>query len=206
MKWKRTLVALALLIAAAWLVAGRGSAADGADVAAQQVGAAAGDVLLPMPEMIRRFQAPLPRVDVPGDGSAASRDALVDAFIAAVEDSSAARLRSLRLDIAEFAWLYYPGSRYVARPYELPPGTLWLLVDQNGLKGETRLLRYFGGRPLDIEGYSCEDEPRREAQNTFWEQCRITIRDADGARTMRLFGSIMERSGRYKFVSFANDL
>ncbi len=191
----------ALLLAAAWVVA-----AGAEPSAPRRDSAVAGDVLLPMSEMIRRFQEPLPRVDALGEGAAPSRDALVDAFVAAVRDSSAARLRSLRLDAAEFAWLYFPESRYTAQPYELPPETLWMLVDQNGRKGETRLLRYFGGNRLDVSGYTCEAEPRHEGPNAFWEQCTVTLRGGGGPREMRLFGSIMERSGRFKFVSMTNDL
>ncbi len=205
MKWDQGWVVLALLVAA-WLVVHNSRETIASDHGLQQGSVVAGDVLLPMPEMIRRFQEPLPRMDALGDGAAESRDALVDAFVAAVEDSSAARLRSLRLDAAEFGWLYFPESRYTAKPYELPPETLWMLIDQNGLKGETRLLRRFGGASLEAGGYTCEPEPRREGPNTYWEQCTLEIRTAEGQRTMRLFGSIMERDGRFKFVSMANDL
>ncbi len=194
-----------LLLAAAWM-ATRGSAPSEAAAGALPQDTLSGDVLLPMPEMIARFQEGVPVPDTLGDGVASSRDELVTAFVTAIKDSSAAALRSLRLDVAEFAWLYFPESRYTEKPYELPPETLWMLMDQNGLKGQTRLLRRFGGRQLDVTAYACEDEPRREGPNTFWEQCLITVNSADGARSMRLFGSIMERGGRFKFVSMANDL
>lgn len=202
---KEVFPVLVLLLAAAW-IAVRASGPSGAAAGAVPQATVAGDVLLPMPEMIARFQEGLPVLDALGDGAASSRDELIAELVSAIEDSSAARLRSLRLDAAEFAWLYFPESRYTEKPYELPPETLWMLMDQNGLKGETRLLRRFGGRRLDVTGYTCEDEPRREGPNTFWEQCLVTRVGADGTRAMRLFGSIMERDGRYKFVSMSNDL
>lgn len=202
---KTVVPVLVLLLAAAWIATrARGPAEAAADALPQDT--VVGDVLLPMPEMIARFQEGLPALDALGDGAAASRDELVAELVSAIEDSSAARLRSIRLDAAEFAWLYFPESRYTEKPYELPPETLWMLMDQNGLKGETRLLRRFGGRPLDVTGYTCEDEPRREGLNIFWEQCLVTLAGADGTRVMRLFGSIMGRDGRYKFVSMSNDL
>jgi hypothetical protein len=210
---KRRMWTLAALLSSAALVAGIGAVWVRADVGPQQTdrlvesdSTRSGDVLLPMPAMIRRFQATLPRVNALGDGSAASRDALVEAFAAAVEDSSAARLHRLRLDAAEFGWLYFPESRYTTKPYELPPETLWMLMDQNSRKAETRLLRSFGGRPLGFAGYQCEAAPRREGPNRYWERCVVTLAGPEGRRRMRLFGSIMERDGRFKFVSIANDL
>lgn len=206
MKRNRSWALLVVLVCSACGVASADGTTESAGVATPPDTVLAGDVLLEMPQMIRRFQAPHPRVETLRGGAAPSRDALVDAFISAVEDSSAVRLRSLRLDVAEFAWLYFPQSRYTQKPYELPPETLWLLIDQNGLKGEARLLRYFGGTSLGVEGYVCEDEPRREGPNAYWEACSVTIRGPEGSKQMRLFGSIMERDGRFKFVSMTNDL
>src|SRR5690606_23044868 len=122
-RMKRRMWTLAALLSSAALVAGIGAVWVRADVGPQQTdrlvesdSTRSGDELLPMPAMIRRFQATLHRVNAIGDGSAASRDALVEAFAVAVEDSSAARLHRLRLDAAEFGWLYFPESRYTTKP------------------------------------------------------------------------------------------
>ena len=163
---------------------------------------------LPIHADLTLFQSELPRQahDL-GTHAAASRDALFDQFVRAVEDSNAAVLRSLRLDVAEFAYLYYPPSRYTRAPYELPPATLWLLIEQNGLKGEARVLQHYGGRSLNVNGYRCEDEPRTEGPNRLWEHCLLERADDTGQRFQeRLFGSILERDGKFKFVSIANRL
>ena len=40
---------------------------------------------------------------------------------------------------------------FAAPPYAQPPEVNWLLMEQNGLKGEARLLRQYGGRALDLK-------------------------------------------------------
>ncbi|HEU4748739.1 MAG TPA: hypothetical protein VFS56_09585, partial [Gemmatimonadaceae bacterium] len=91
-------------------------------------------------------------------------------------------------------------------PYELPPEIAWLLSDQGSRKGSTRLTRRLGGKPLGFRGYECGN-PVTESKNRFWRGCRVTYIDpARGVPvTKALFGTIMERDGRYKFLSYAND-
>jgi hypothetical protein len=46
-----------------------------------------------------------------------------------------------------------------------------------------------------------------EEANTLWDECVLRFRGAVGDTVnRRLFGSIIERRGRYKLVSYANDL
>lgn len=192
----KKLATLALLLSAC-------GGADAAPTAEAAPAPATIDSIFPMRVMIERFQAdagaPLDRLQ----HGASSRDDLVLQFVKAVEDSSVQALRGLRLDMREFAYLYVPTSRMARPPYEQPPALGWLLVEQNGLKGEARLLRHFGGRPLEYRGYSCS-EPVMEGSNTLWEFCTMEL----GIRSepVRLFGSIMHRDGRFRFVSLANDL
>jgi hypothetical protein len=136
-----------------------------------------------------------------------SRDALVRRFVRALEMSDTAALLALHLTRAEFAYLYYPFTQYTRPPYELSPALLWFLIEQNSEKGLVRLLRRYGGRPLGYVGYRCEQEPQREGANRLWNACRIKRKVESGELVEeRLFGSIIERDGRYKFVSYANDL
>jgi hypothetical protein len=173
-----------------------------------QHSAFAGDSILEMSVMIERFQAAHAPVESFGADAPRSRDELIERFRRAVKDSSAAQLRALTMTEAEFAYLYFPASLYARPPYAQPPGVSWLLTEQNGLKGETRLLRHLGGRPLDIAGHTCEDPPRTEGANTIWNDCRLTLRHEDGSEEagVRLFGSVIERGGRFRFISLANRL
>ena len=163
------------------------------------------DSIFPMPVMIERFQARMPRRPAAlGGGSTSSRDSLVSHFVRAVEEGDAAALRALRLDVAEFAFLYFPDSRLSRPPLQQPPEISWLFVEQNGLKGETRVLDVYGGRPLHYHDYTCEAEPTIEGSLRLWDECRLLL--GAGRTPVRLFGSIVERDGRFKFVSYANDL
>ncbi len=166
------------------------------------------DSIFPMPEMIARFQREQRRAPSGlGATAPASRDALVALFIAAVEAGNGAALAPLRIDAAEFAYLYFPTSLYSRAPYEQPPAVQWLLMDQNSLKGEQSLIRKLGGRPLGTKGYKCEEPAVREGSNEIWNECRLILqRSGAVADTVRLFGSIMGRDGRYKFVSITNEM
>jgi hypothetical protein len=163
------------------------------------------DSIFPMPVMIERFQAGMPRRPAElGVGSTSSRDSLISQFVRAVEQGNATALRALRLDAAEFAFLYFPESRLSRPPLQQPPEISWMLVEQNGVKGETRVLQVHGGRPLHYRGYTCEAEPTIEGSLRLWDDCRLLL--GEQRSPARLFGSIVERDGRFKFVSIANDL
>jgi hypothetical protein len=165
-----------------------------------------GDRILPMNEMIDGFQAELPRVTALSEDAPTSRAELIRRFAAAVEDSSAAALRAITINAAEFAWLYFPTSIYSRSPYAQPPEVNWLLLEQNSLKGEARLLRYYGGRPLPVVNHTCLAE-KLEGENRIHQQCTLRLQREDGQHEeVRLFGSILERDGRYKLLSLANRL
>lgn len=169
--------------------------------------AAARDSILPMDTMIAVFQARLPATAALADDAPTSRDELIQRFASAVEDSSANALAALTLSVAEFAYLYFPTSIYAREPYAQPPAVNWLLMEQNSLKGAARLLRTYGGRSLVVEGHACTGEPKVQGPNRIHEQCTIRMRAADGTiEEVRLFGSIIERDGRYKLMSLANRL
>lgn len=163
------------------------------------------DSILPMAEALRRFTADLPVVRGL-DGGATSRDALVAAFVQAVERNDTAAIRRLHVSRAEYAYLYFPSSIYMNEPYRQPPATAWLLNAGNSDKGVSRVLRRLGGHELEWRGYSCSNEAR-EGDNSFFRSCTIDYRDPqEGTRvSRRLFGAIIERDSRYKFLSYAND-
>ena len=169
--------------------------------------AAAGDSILPMAVMIARFQTDRPAVTSFDDGAARSRDALVARVVEAVADSNAAALHALTLNAAEFGHLYFPTSIFSREPYAQPPEVTWLLMSQNGRKGLVRLLREYGGQSLGVAGHACGSEPKVEGSNRIHEPCTVRIRGTDGrVEEVRLFGSIIERAGRFKLMSLSNRL
>jgi hypothetical protein len=163
------------------------------------------DSIMPTAVALERFQSELPPVT--GLSAAVrSRDELVSRFVGAVETADAATLDSLLVSKAEYAFLYYPSSVYSRKPYQLPPGIAWLLSEQNSTKGLTRVTRRLGGKRLDFRGYECS-AVETEGENRFWRTCLVSYLDPTSGQpvTKKLFGAIMERAGRYKFLSYVND-
>jgi hypothetical protein len=169
--------------------------------------AAAGGIIdrsMPIEDALRQFQRDIPRVDSLA-WAARSRDALVADFMRALERGDSTRLVQLFISKREFAWLYFPTSLYMSKPYELPPEIAWLLTVADSEKGFKRLTRRLGGRALHYSGVDCE---RREtdSRHAYWRDCFVSYsHPGEGRVRRRLFGSIMERDGRYKFLSYAND-
>lgn len=198
--------AAALLLAAA---CSSGDAAQSADTAATDPGAA---IAAPRDAMdarldsaLARFQAGL-AIPTALEGGEASRDALVRRFVRAVETADTADLRRMMMTRAEFAHLYYPGSVYTRRPTRQEADLVWFLHLQDSEKGVSRALARYGTAPLGFQGYECAPAPVREGGNTLWHGCTVRIAPRGDTLRLRLFGPILERDGRFKLYSFANDL
>ena len=197
-----------------WIVAVAALVAAGCDRAAE-AGARAEksvvppgtiiDSILPPGEALRRFQSDLPVVTELADAPR-GRDKLVSEFIKALERTDTAALARLRVSKSEYAFLYYPTSVYSHKPYELAPDIAWLLSEQNSQKGAIRVLRRLGGRNLRFDGYAC-GASAREQENVYWRDCQVRYVDPASSVpvTRQLFGAIMQRGDRYKFLSYAND-
>ena len=172
---------------------------------AAQVPAGPVDSIRPPAEALAEFQRGLPPVDTLADG-APSRDALVAAFTAAVQGSDTAAVRALVLSRAEYAYIYFPSLQRMNPGLNMQPEVMWMLHGQESLKGITRVLRRLGGGQARLGPYACEDAPQVEGGNRYWHRCAIQVTAPDGdAAALQLFGSIVERGGRYKIVSYAND-
>ena len=203
-------LALAALVAAGAAGSRSGpAAADAATTAAG--GATAGtvatlDSALSREEALARFRAGLPPVDALDAGAATNRDALVRGFVRAVAVRDSVALRGMLLSRGEFAWLFYPTSAQGRPPYDLAPQLMWALLHDQTNAGLSETLRRMGDRPLALVGYACDEQPIVEGRNRIWGSC--TLRVAAGRDTVaeRLTGPIVERDGRYKFVSYTSDM
>lgn len=195
-----------ILLSAVLALAGCGTEVPSPAATAEAAQPGVVDSILPIEESLRRF-----REGVPDPGSLAdaftSRDSLVAAFGRALFQADTAALPGLLLDRAEFAYLYYPSTPFVREPYELEPALLWFQVQNGSSKGITRALRRFAGKGHEYAGYECEAEPTVQGENRVWEECVISYEDPSGERLSgRFFGSILERGGRFKIVSYTNTL
>ncbi len=164
------------------------------------------DSILPIEEELRRFRADLGDTARMLAGGAPSRDSLVHRFVRAVETADTSAMRALLLTASEFAWLYYPTSINVEPPYELGPGLAWFQLRNGSSKGISRLWRRYAGRSLSVVGFRCPDPPLDQGGNRIWTDCLLRRAVGGDTTSIRLFGAIVSRDGRYKFLSYANDL
>jgi ketosteroid isomerase-like protein len=154
-------------------------------------------------EALRRFRIGLDSV-ASLDGPT-RRDELVQRFFAALRRKDRAALSALAIDRAEFAYLVFPQSRWSRAPYRQPPDVAWMLFQAKSEGSLTKLL----GRAdrFELAGYRCRDT-ETDGPMRLWAGCVVRVRETGGgrARDLRLFGTIIERDGHYKFAGFANDL
>jgi hypothetical protein len=164
------------------------------------------DSAISIPEALSRVRADLTEHPTELSGGASSRGQLVERFVRAVEDQDTTTIRDLVLTRAEFAYLYYPFTPYTHPPMEMEPGLVWFLTQQNSEKGIIRVLRRLGGIDLGYIGYRCAPEPERQERNLLWSHCELELTNApEDFEARRLFGTILERDGQFKLVSYAND-
>jgi hypothetical protein len=140
------------------------------------------------------------------EGAAPTREALVERYVRALEAADTAAFAPMMITRAEYAWLYYPFTKYTRPPYAMEPDVLWLLLVQNAEKGIVRALREYGGRSLGYAGHSCNDENVMVGENRLWNACGVKLRRDGETIEVRLFGTIVERDARFKFLSYSNDL
>ena len=191
---------MAILLGAGVMAGCRGGAAGEADAAVRVDSARA------IPRALAEFRGQVPEVRELGGAYTVDRDSLVARFVAALERSDTAAFAPMAMSAAEFAWLYYADDPQAKPPYELPPDVMWFQRVEQGERGMSRALQRFGGRPLAYRGYACADSARLGA-NRVWRDCRVDVVGKDGTRAkVRLFGGIVERGGRYKLLSYANEL
>lgn len=165
------------------------------------------DSILPVGEELRRFRAAIggPQTSML-EGGEKSRDALAAKFIRSLASNDTAALRSMVLTAREFGDLVYPESQYTHPPYQQPVGLVWSSIQNSGNSGFKRLLRRLGGMALQYEGLRCQAPAERMGDNVIWPRCILRAAEpGERIRDRRLFGSIIARHGRYKFVSYANE-
>ncbi len=165
------------------------------------------DSVLPVEEALRRFRADIPVTPSGLSGGATTREQLVKSFVQALQQVDTTSLGRMLITRAEFAYLYYPTSRASKPPYEESPDLNFLRSREHSGKGIRRALKLLGGRPARYAGYMCSANTRTEGENTLWGPCTVKADTGAGAPVeLSLFGTIIERAGQFKFLSYANQL
>lgn len=165
------------------------------------------DSILPVEETIRRFRAAVggERVTAFAGGSP-SREALVRNFMKALAEGDSTALRAMALSAREFADLVYPESPYTHPPYRQSPALVWNQIQNPSKSGLMRLVRRLGKLPLRYVDHSCDADPDRQGHNLIWTNCVVRVRNPSAAaESHRLFGSIIQRDGQFKIVSYKNE-
>lgn len=164
------------------------------------------DSILPMEEYLRRFREGVPEVTAMTGGES-DPTSLARRFVTLLASRDSVALDSLRLTRAEFAWLLFPDHAYMREPYELDPALFWSQIGAGSDQGLRRALTRVGGQPLTFVSVACQADTLQLVQGPakIWSQCQLRYRAGDSIVAGRLFGSIVERDGRAKFLGYAND-
>ena len=135
-----------------------------------------------------------------------SLDAMARVAISAAGVGDAGALRDLALTEDEFrahVWPLLPASRPERNvPFEFVWGTL----HQNSEGHLRQSLRALGGREMTLVRAETVGETTDYGGVVVHRDTRLVVKDAAGQeQTVRLFGSVVERRGRYKIFSFIVD-
>jgi hypothetical protein len=158
------------------------------------------DSILPVEEEVRRFRAEVPDVPTRLTGGAISRDALVRRWVKAVEARDSTALRDMLMSAAEYITSFYPESPYTKPPYRQGPAVRWSLMTNASLKGASRVWERHAGQPMGFTRYHCDQTPTDLGRNRIWTNCVAELKTGPIA----LFGPIIERDGRFKFVTYGS--
>jgi hypothetical protein len=166
------------------------------------------DSIFPIPEALRRF-----RTAIGGEtataltGGSSTREALVERLVKAIAAADTLTVRAMAVTPREFADLYYPESPYSRPPYQQQPAFAWEMIRTPSDGGMHDLFRKLGGSAITYVSHTCAEKVERSGATTRYTDCVVTTRDATaGEFTRRLFGSILEHRGQFKFLSYTNKL
>jgi hypothetical protein len=164
------------------------------------------DSILPVEEELRRFRAAIggaPATTL--EHASPSRDVLIRRIVDDVARGDSLDLRAAAITAREYADLVYPSSPFTHPPYRQSPGLAWMQIAGRSASGYTRLLKRREGQRLALANYSCVPKAEVQGDNRLWSDCVLRLVGAGrDTSTQRWFGSIVERQGRFKLISFAN--
>lgn len=165
------------------------------------------DSILPLEEELRRFRVAIGGQTVTGlAGGSDSRESLVRRFMKALAADDSTDLRAMALQAREFADLVYPESPYTHPPFRQSAALVWNQIQNPSASGFKRLLRRLGKQPLRYLDHRCDPNPDRQGRNLIWTNCILRLVGPNGDTTSHhLFGSIIQRNGKFKIVSYRNE-
>jgi len=144
-------------------------------------------------------------------GGAASVDALVARFLAALAAKDKDTIHALRVTEAEYLDIVLPGSRDPGRPphdydhHDQPSRYFWSVLDTKSVYTEANLIAAWGGEPLELKSIKYRKGTKEYAGYRAYKQLSLMVKRKDGTDDELRIGSIAEVDGQYKFISYVRD-
>lgn len=135
-------------------------------------------------------------------------EALAEAFLDALYRKDVGVLKKFGLSKEEFrlhVWPELPASRLEKNPLPFDYG--WNDLHQKSTNSLRRTYATYGGRKLTFINLEFEDETTTYETFKVHRDARVVVRDEERGETLRLdlFGSMMEKDGRFKLFSYVTD-
>jgi hypothetical protein len=144
-------------------------------------------------------QAPLPH-------AASGPDALAQDLLAALERKDRQRLRELAVSDREFFDIVWPELPAARPERNLSPEYVWAGLRTKSEAGLQRVLAEHGGRSYEFVRLTHEGAVTQHRTFVVRRQAVVVVRDSEGQeRSLHLFGSTLERAGRFKVFSYVVD-
>jgi hypothetical protein len=140
-------------------------------------------------------------------GGASSPRRLVEQVLDAVADRDTAALLDMLVDADEYDRIVYPelGAHYAAARDTRSETRQFLWENQrlDALKGMRSAMRELGGRRLSFVTIEFTEGEQRFQSYRLMEGGVVSVVDADGTpATLHMLGTMIEKSGRYKLLSY----
>lgn len=130
-----------------------------------------------------------------------SIDDLAKKVLMAIESNDIKELDALRINHDEFKNYLWP--EFPAGKKNFPFDFAWDNLNGKTIKGMTRALTDIGGQEYRLVDVAFEENSERYATFTIYTSAVLNVTDKDGnIKALKFCGSIIERKGEYKFLSY----
>jgi hypothetical protein len=139
-------------------------------------------------------------------GGAASLDALIDQFLAAVKAGDLEALHRLRVSAAEYGSIIVPGEVPKGQPprqtFAKVNDVFYGMLDSRSRYAAQNIVDRFKGRDFVRHELALSKGTREWAWYTGRGEVRLTLVDAGGEKELLKTGWTAEVGGRFKFIGF----
>jgi hypothetical protein len=135
-----------------------------------------------------------------------SAEALARAVLVAIEKRDGETLRALALNREEFTEHVWPDLPAARPERNLSPSFVWGDLNQKSNIMLRETLNAHGGKKYQLVSVHFRGETTEYESYRVRRESELTVKDANGTeRQIRVFGSMIEKGGRYKVFSYVVD-